>query len=79
MAGISTTTLSVAEFSDYVDRIRQYAVQQFGIEAWPAADGQASPCARSTGEEHQVLARLHRPDAVLARAFDAPQRACAAN
>ena len=32
MAGISTTTLSVAEFSDYVDRIRQYAVQHFGIE-----------------------------------------------
>ena len=31
-AGISTTTSSVAEFGDYLDRIRQYAIEELGIE-----------------------------------------------
>ena len=32
LAGISTTALSVAEFGDYVERIRQYATEELGIE-----------------------------------------------
>lgn len=31
-APISTTTLSVAEFSVYIDRIHQYAVEELGVE-----------------------------------------------
>jgi hypothetical protein len=30
--GISTTTLSVGEFSDYIERIRQHAATELGIE-----------------------------------------------
>ena len=30
--GISTTTLSVAEFAEYMTKVEAYAVDEFGIE-----------------------------------------------
>jgi hypothetical protein len=32
MVGISTTTLTVADFADYMTKVEAYAVEEFGIE-----------------------------------------------